>query len=529
MTRRQPSTTTQLTVPAERPRAEPRTDGGTTPANLLLVLADGLGYGHPGCYGGGAVLGAPTPNLDSIARTGLKLTNFSVEPTAEGTRSAMMTGRHPIRSGTGVPGYPGELTGLTTWETTIAEVLTGAGYATGYFGTWELGDQQGRFPTDQGFDEWYGIVDGPAVASYTANPAFDQATMDVPVVLEGDAGETPTEVESFDEATRATFDETLTERVVEFVDWQAEAGTPFFATVSFTGLAEPVVPHPAFEGRSGNGPVADRLLELDHRVGQLLRALEEAGIDQQTVVVVTSASAPTDPAVAETVVGPFRGTAGSALEGGLRVPFVANWPGAVPPMTVSNEVVHAVDVPTTLAAIAGVGFPDDRIVDGLDQRRLFSAKSAESAREGFPIVVNHELVAVKWQRFKCHFSWVDPETGTLQQLGSPRIVNVEADPREERDISTEAGFLVDQLFDVADEFEESLAVEPPIRPGTPDPYDPNARVPGPMGPGGPRPPMGEPGPMDDWSMGEGGPMGGGPMPEDGAERGPRREEKPGER
>ncbi|WP_435320600.1 sulfatase-like hydrolase/transferase [Haloarchaeobius sp. TZWSO28] len=512
MTGRQSLNATRMTD-TERPLDAPRTDGGTTPSNVLLVLADELGYGQLGCYGGGAVQGAPTPNVDSIARTGLQLTNFNIESNALATRSALLTGRHPLRSGTSASGFPGELVGLTQWEQTLGNVLKGAGYATGYFGTWQLGDEQGRFPTDQGFDEWFGITDGPEVASYTTNPAFDADTVPTPMILEGDAGETPKEVEPFDRAARATIDETIAERVVEFVDWHAEAGTPFFATVAFASLAQPIVPHPAFADASGNGPVADRLLELDHRVGQLLRALEEAGVDQQTLVVVTSVSAPTDVDIAETAVAPFRGTAGTALEGALRAPFVAKWPGVIPPMTTSNAVVHAVDVPATIAAIAGTGLPDDRETDGLDQRALFTAKSTESAREGIPIVVNEELTAVKLGRFKCHFSHIDPETKTAQQLASPIIVNVEADPREEHDISTEVRFLLDQLFDVADEFEMSLAQEPPIQPGTPDPYDPNAPGPRPMGPGGPMPPMGQGGPIDDWPMG-----GGEPMDDDGPRR-----------
>ena len=129
----------------------------TAKPNIVFILMDNLGYGEVGCYGGGELRGAPTPRIDKLASEGTRLTNYNVEAQCSPSRSALMTGRFSIRSGTHSVPLPGTPDGLTQWEITIAEALSAAGYATGHFGKWHLGSAQGRLPNDQGFDEWYGI------------------------------------------------------------------------------------------------------------------------------------------------------------------------------------------------------------------------------------------------------------------------------------------------------------------------------------------------------------------------------------
>jgi len=153
--------------------------GGSTSAwaalekpNILMILVDNLGYGELGVYGGGALRGAPTPRIDELAAEGMRLTNFNVEPQCTPSRSALMTGRHPIRSGTTKVVW-GMLYGMTQWEQTMPELLSAQGYATGMFGKWHLGDTKGRFPTDQGFDEWYGIANTTDEAQYSSQYQYD--------------------------------------------------------------------------------------------------------------------------------------------------------------------------------------------------------------------------------------------------------------------------------------------------------------------------------------------------------------------
>jgi len=151
--------------------------------NVVIMMVDNLGWGELGVYGGGELRGAPTPNLDQLAAEGIRLQNFNVEPQCTPSRSALMTGRHPIRSGTTKVVW-GVLYGLTQWEKTIAELLSESGYATGMFGKWHLGDTQGRFPTDQGFDEWYGIANTTDEALYSSHFAYDEQVSDQPYIVE---------------------------------------------------------------------------------------------------------------------------------------------------------------------------------------------------------------------------------------------------------------------------------------------------------------------------------------------------------
>ena len=152
-----------------------RRNSGTKPApkpNIVFVLMDNVGYGEPGCYGGGITRGAPTPRIDVLAAEGTRLLNFNVEAQCTPSRSAIMTGRFSIRSGTHSVPMGGGMDGLTQWETTIAKLLSDVGYATGHFGKWHLGDIQGRYPNDQGFDEWYGIANTSDESLWIFSPVF---------------------------------------------------------------------------------------------------------------------------------------------------------------------------------------------------------------------------------------------------------------------------------------------------------------------------------------------------------------------
>lgn len=162
--------------------------------NIVLVVMDNLGWGEIGVYGGGILRGAETPRLDQLAAEGMQFLNFNVETQCTPSRSALMTGRHPIRSGTTKVVW-GQLYGMTQWEVTIAELLSDQGYATGMFGKWHLGEVEGRFPTDQGFDEWYGIANTTDESNYTEGFQFDSQLVETPHILESTKGRLPKEVE----------------------------------------------------------------------------------------------------------------------------------------------------------------------------------------------------------------------------------------------------------------------------------------------------------------------------------------------
>ena len=162
--------------------------------NIVLVFLDNFGWGEPGFNGGGIIRGAPTPRMDQIAAEGLRLTNFNVEVQCTPSRSALMTGRYAIRSGNATVPLGEGVYGLVQWEVTMAEMLSDAGYATGMFGKWHLGRTEGRFPTDQGFDEWYGVPNSTDESVYSSAQGFSESGLGETYVMAGRKGRTPEKV-----------------------------------------------------------------------------------------------------------------------------------------------------------------------------------------------------------------------------------------------------------------------------------------------------------------------------------------------
>ena len=341
--------------------------------NIVFMLADNLGYGELGAYGGGLLRGAPTPRIDTLANEGMRLLNFNVEAQCTPSRSALMTGRFSIRSGTYEVPIGGGPDGLTLWEVTIAELLSAQGYATGIWGKWHLGSSEARFPTNQGFDEWYGI---PRTYDEAMWPSLNETKSMWPSVgnrqgwdakivhpehiYDARKGEKPRQVAVLDVDRRRIMEAEITSRAVDFIKRNANAGKPFYAYVSFSLVHMPTLPNPEFAGKTGNGDWADCLAEMDHRVGQILNAIKEAGIEDNTVVVFASDNGPeaTNPWQGDS--GPWRGTYFTAMEGSLRAPFIVRWPGKVPAGRVNNEIVHIVDLYTTIARVGGAEVPKDR-------------------------------------------------------------------------------------------------------------------------------------------------------------------------
>src|SRR5262245_8505978 len=329
-----------------------------------------------------------------------------------------MTGRFSIRSGTYQVPRGGAPDGLTQWEVTLAELLSAQGYATGTWGKWHLGSIEDRLPTHQGFDEWYGIP-----RSYTEAlwPTLNETNSVLPAVgtkqgwnadvvapepiYEARKGEKARVVAPLDVERQRRMDAEIVSRAVAFIKRQANAGKPFFAYVALRLLHLPTIPHPEFAGRTGNGDWADCLSELDHRTGQILDAIQEAGIEDDTLVIFASDNGPEATHPWEGDSGPWRGTYFTAMEASLRAPFIIRWPGHVAAGTVNNEIVHIADLYPTLARVGGAEVPHDRPIDGVDQLDFFLGKQERSNREGFPAHVADRLSAVKWRNWKMHFIW----------------------------------------------------------------------------------------------------------------------------
>ena len=298
-----------------------------------------------------------------------------------------MTGRFAIRSGTHSIPIGGGQDGLTQWEVTIAKLLSEVGYTTGHFGKWHLGSEQGRLPNDQGFDEWYGIPRTTDEAFWPSEPAAMAAGVPFMHIMEGHKGEESRELAVYDLEQRRLIDTEITRRTINFMKRSVESGKRFYAYVPFTQVHFPTLPHPKFAGTTGFGDFRDALAEMDAHVDEILDAIDELHIRENTIVVFTSDNGPEATWPWQGSSGPWRGYYFTHMEGSLRVPFIVRWPDHVPAGRVSNEIVHEVDTYVTFAKIAGAQLPQDRPIDGVDQTDFLLGKSEKSSRDGFPVFV----------------------------------------------------------------------------------------------------------------------------------------------
>ncbi len=402
------------------------------------------------------------------------MTNFNVEAQCTPSRSAILTGRFPIRSGTHTIPLGGQPEGLTQWEVTLPKLLAGVGYATGHFGKWHLGSVDGRLPNDQGFDEWYGIPRTTDETFWPTRPGFKDSGLPPEYIMEGKKGEKSRQVTVYDLDQRRLIDTEITRRAIDFMRRSAKGGRPFYAYVPLTQVHFPTLPHPKFAGRTGHGDFADSVVEMDSHVGEIVDAVSALGVRDNTIIIFTSDNGPDPSYPYHGSSGPWRGYYFTHMEGSLRTPFIVRWPGKIAPDRVSNDLVHEVDTFTTLAHLAGARVPTDRVIDGIDQSDFFLGRQPKSARDGFPVFVAERLEAVKWGDWKIVLydeerDWWTPPL----KLGTPKLFNLITDPKEEYPQgSIENAWVATPMFKIIGEFQASLKRFPPIPAGTPDPYQP---------------------------------------------------------
>jgi len=450
--------------------------------NIVLVFLDNFGWGEPGFNGGGIIRGAPTPRLDQLAAEGLRLTNFNVEVQCTPSRSAIMTGRYAIRSGNATIPLGSGVYGLVQWEVTMAEMLSDAGYATGMFGKWHLGRTPGRFPTDQGFDEWYGIPNSTDESAYFDLPGFAESGVEETFIMEGRKGEEPQKLKPYRLDYRPLIDGDLTDKAIDFMERQAKAQKPFFVYLPYTATHYPTRPHPDFAGKTGNGAWADLLLQIDTYTGQLLDTIDDLDIRDNTIFIFTADNGPeaathgNNSATIETAMhgsaGPWRGTLFTGFEGALRVPFAIRWPDKIPAGTSSDEIVHEMDLFPTLATLAGGTVPQDRVIDGIDLSDFFLGIQEKSGREGFIVYMGDDIFGVKWRNWKINLKEQDSVFAETVSYGTPRVYNLLTDPQERENVLFPATWVPKAGLGQLGLHVASLRANPPIRPGTKDPYEP---------------------------------------------------------
>jgi arylsulfatase A-like enzyme len=455
--------------------------------NILFILADNIGYGDLGCYGGGELRGAPTPRIDRLASEGLRLTQFLVEPSCTPSRAALMTGRYSIRSGLSLVALEGTPYSLPAKEITMAEMLHDAGYATAMFGKWHLGAQPYSQPQNKGFDEFYGIPPGDTwdvfgvIRQGHQTKALDLPLDKGPQIVEAKRGEPLKVVKPYTEEERREIDWELVDHGVDFMKRQKTAGKPFFLYLPISRTHFPNLPSKRFEGVSRIGQFGDSLMEGDAIVGKMLDALDDLSLARDTIVVFASDNGPDGPGARPFgrdmpdmgSTGPYRGELGDVTEGSIRTAAMIRWPGHIPPRS-SYAMFSIMDFFPTFAQFVGGKVPDDRPIDGVDQTDLLLGRNDTGRREDLLTFVGPELVAARWKQFRAYFADVAPGrsgeggatlmggvgTSAAPMNGYPKVFNIEADPHEDQNIGEMYNWVIGPVLKAVEKYKASVAKYP---------------------------------------------------------------------
>jgi arylsulfatase A len=361
------------------------------PPNFVIVYADDLGYADVGCFGAKNIR---TPNIDRLASEGAKLTSFYVaQAVCSASRTALLTGCYPNRVGILGALGPKSNIGIHTDEMTIAEVLKQRGYATAIYGKWHLGHHEKFLPPNHGFDDYFGLPYSNDM--WPKHPEAAAGTYPELPLISG----TKIVDQNPDQSQLVTW---YAERAVKFI--AANKDQPFFLYVPHAMPHVPLYVSDKHRGKSAAGLYGDVIEEIDWSVGQILAALKENGLDENTLVIFTSDNGPwLSYGNHAGSAGPLREGKGTAWEGGVRVPFAARWPGKIPAGTVSGEVAATIDILPTFAKLATAPLPE-RKIDGLDIWPLLSgAKDAKSPHEAYYFYWDRGLHAVRSGKWKLHF------------------------------------------------------------------------------------------------------------------------------
>ena len=442
--------------------------------NVVYILVDNWGWGDISIQGGTV----PTPNIDKLANEGIRLTNYNVQNQCTPSRSALHTGRLPIRSGTQKVAAPGEPDGLAPWEYTIAELLSDAGYATALYGKWHVGSKIGRLPNDQGYDEWWGINEGSNAAAYTSTPQFDSTVATVPYLWEGKKGEDSKKVRLYNIEAKKNLDRESTERTISFIQINAKDKKPFFIYVGFTHFHPPWGVHDDFVNKSKAGVYADTKLEVDYNIGLILEAINSTGISENTIVILTgdngAANYPSPGIVTGEVGGsngPWRGGLSTAYEGGMRTPAMIRWPGKITNGIVSDDIVADLDWYPTISHLIGEEkrIPKDRPIDGINQSDFILGKQEKSNREYIVTYVGDNVFAVKWRNMKVHFATAEGTHSVVQKYTFPQVYDIKEDPKESFELWGNEGYahawVMEPVTKILTELNLSMQQFQNIRPG----------------------------------------------------------------
>lgn len=400
------------------------------PPNIVIILADDLGYGDLGTYGHPTIR---TPHLDGMAAEGMKFMQFYTGASVcTPSRAALLTGRLPVRSGMADDAlrviFPPSEGGLPSSEITIAEALKKEGYATAAIGKWHLGHREEHLPTSQGFDQYFGIPYSNDMSPSTT--PWGRAREFPPLPLMRDA-ETIEEEPDQRQITRR-----YTEEAVRFIEENRDG--PFFLYVPHTFPHVPLFASEAFEGNSPRGLYGDVVEELDWSVGQILKTLRDYDLAEITLVVFTSDNGPW---LTEQLEGGSAGLLyngkGTTWEGGMRVPAIAWWPGVIAAGETTDALATTMDLFTTALSLAGAELPNDRVIDGMNLSPVFVDATA-NVRDVVHYYRGTRLWAFRKGPWKMHYVTQSAYVGDSPvERTPPALFHLDHDPSERFEVSAE--------------------------------------------------------------------------------------------
>lgn len=401
--------------------------------NIVIIFTDDQGYGDLSCFGSKTIR---TPRIDSLAADGTKFTNFYAQVVCGPSRSALLTGRYPIRSG----GWS-----MPASEITLAELLQQAGYRTGCIGKWDISNRSAivsRMPNAKGFDYYWGTLganDGGRVVFHENNEEVGRSD------------------------DMASLTRRYTNKGIEFM--KRNHTKPFLLYLAHTMVHSVIDASPAFRGKSKGGLYGDTVEELDYETGRLLDTIDELGLRDNTLVIFTTDNGPWNNfqdrlgprhngQIAWGSSGPLREGKGSTYEGGLRVPCLARWPGHIPSGRVSDAIFATIDFLPTLGKLAGFEVPSARIIDGVDQTELLLGKSQVGARDNYYYFCQSELHAVRQGDWKYVLPDKKKFYGYVDDRGSNEIelYNLADDINESKNLATDYPGKVRELQALAGAF-----------------------------------------------------------------------------
>ena len=450
--------------------------------NIVVIWGDDIGITNLSCYSDG-LMGYRTPNIDRIAQEGMRFTDSYGEQSCTAGRASFITGQHGLRTGMTKVGLPAAALGLRKEDPTIAELLKPLGYATAQFGKNHLGDRNEFLPTAHGFDEFYGNLyhlnaeEEPELPDYPRAPDFphfherfgprgvldckatdiDDPTVDARF---GRAGKQAiVDTGPLTKKRMETIDDDIAARSADYIKRQAQAGKPFFLWVNFTHMHLRTHTKPESVGQAGRwqSEYHDTMIDHDKNVGAVLKALDDAGIADNTFVMYSTDNGPNMFTWPDAAMTPFRNEKNTNWEGAFRVPCLVRWPGKIKPGIVSNEMVGHHDWLPTILAMAGDAEVIDKLRKGykigdttykvhLDGHNLvpyLTGEVAKSPRQWFLYVNDdQQLVALRYDNWKIVFM-EQRQPGTMRvwsepfvTLRVPKLYNLRTDPFERADITS---------------------------------------------------------------------------------------------